>query len=389
MSQSGFIPEKMRRFVEQPDAHVLAHTRQVSRGLLDPPNIVRHWFALNKIFALAFEERQQSKISLSRHVLLHLQNHTSNLSNALNCDTLMATTGIASGRKRSAEQLDMPAGNLVRKGGPATLNIFPFGRFFLTALQHLAVPLIVLDRSKKIVLANEAVQKILGEADQIARPPLLYGSTLYKKSLDQLGIELLEKDNGEFNTLDAFLDTLANNLSRQQPASHIATGNQSRKMTDQGHNDMGSQNCPNEASIDVMIIKAEVEESTIELPCAERTTTYATMSVTVWELEDQLHFTVAFTRVESPSIPREQLFVSEVADEEKPLNPQKSNGLWVFPEISTKTGPSVSEKVSIMKDAICNSITVPVFAMWKDGSVVFCNKGELRFLTFLRLAIYG
>jgi hypothetical protein len=63
----------------------------------------------------------------------------------------------------------------------------------LTALQYLPIPLLVLSSLKTVVLANEAMGRLLGiEFESTATEGLSITETLHGKSMAELGVDILQ-----------------------------------------------------------------------------------------------------------------------------------------------------------------------------------------------------
>ena len=63
----------------------------------------------------------------------------------------------------------------------------------LTALQYLPIPLLVLSSEKTVVLANEAMGRLLGiEFESVATEGLSITETLQGKDMSELGVDILQ-----------------------------------------------------------------------------------------------------------------------------------------------------------------------------------------------------
>ncbi|KAI9812484.1 MAG: hypothetical protein M1827_004715 [Pycnora praestabilis] len=147
----------------------------------------------------------------------------------------------------------------------------------------------------------------------------------------------------------------------------------------------------------------------------------ARMIVSVWELEDQRYFTLSFTsptpssvitsRAHSPTAPSrpmshnptERTFSSSSSSSSGSLGQCINCGSMLSPRVLSPAGgplslsgfltagpparsnlasaPTVLQKITRMKDAIIDTMELPVFSMWKDRSVAFPNRAGRELLS--------
>ena len=144
----------------------------------------------------------------------------------------------------------------------------------------------------------------------------------------------------------------------------------------------------------------------------------ANMIVSIWNLDNQRYFTLTFTSTSAPSTPTPKAQSRPVSRYPPPStlspssvpSPASSNGsrsgsnagLSPASVISSPRGfvmaaapllplggpsrasvaaaPSILQKITRMKDAILNSMDIPIFAMWKDQSLAFPNKAAAHLM---------
>ena len=144
----------------------------------------------------------------------------------------------------------------------------------------------------------------------------------------------------------------------------------------------------------------------------------ANMIVSVWNLENQRYFTLSFTSVSAQSTPTPKPQSRPVSRYPPPSilspltepSPASSNGsrsgsnagssptsvissprsfsisaapllpLGGPSRASVAAAPSILQKITRMKDAILNSMDIPIFAMWKDQSLAFPNKAATHLM---------
>lgn len=199
-----------------------------------------------------------------------------------------------------------------------------------TALQYLPMPVLVLSSMKTVVLANEAMGRMVGidltsvheEADAEGIPLSRLESkdvqspsnVLYGTSMSALGIDLLQNGNPVFVAWEEFLDTVVDDASKVQ--SHATQLNQYRSRnedvevtpTDRRHGrsvsessrfsqSSGARTEVHDAIVDVVF--STHRNSTTGLPLTGRVNSgnhiQAKMIISVWATEDEQYFTLTFT----------------------------------------------------------------------------------------------
>jgi hypothetical protein len=292
----------------------------------------------------------------------------------------------------------------------------------LAAIQHLPTPLIVLSSLKTVVLANEAMGRVLGLADDEELGFVLDG--MRGKTLSQVGIDLLHDGKPIWVIWETFLDTLAD---EQVECAKDAPG---RKNTDSGGNnkvsmdeEIGLKNKENKMPRD----HADVQEPVVEVliatgqslmrsigPGTKVQPIRAKMIITPWKLEDERYITLTFTKTEAELEPRPTLNRSHsvLRKSERnqstlvsPLSPcstdvctpdlgRRSSTVSIhgnlamssspFPPLSsplnesTSAPPSALQKLIMMKDALMDTTDMPIIAMWKDESLTIPNTAARR-----------
>ncbi|KAK0729137.1 hypothetical protein B0T21DRAFT_292312 [Apiosordaria backusii] len=299
------------------------------------------------------------------------------------------------------------------------------GQVAFSALQFLPVPVLVLDGLKTIVLANEAMGRLLGMiperagiADGDGMVPVM--DILRGKTLSQVGIDLVQDGVPVWLDWEQFLD---------QAALETGTGSASATVDGAAGADGDATPIPDgvenghvfdesphghEATlaIEVVISPKDVTGSTYDpqarsnLAASQR---HAKMIISVWDIsEGQTFFTLTFTNTNSTFTPplnrRKSVAKPSILEAaEKKSVPHVSNPPSVassrdsnpssfklspsavsfstspFPPLGPPTAatpssaPSILQKITIMKDALLDNIQTPILAMWKDGSVTLPN----------------
>jgi PAS domain S-box-containing protein len=294
-----------------------------------------------------------------------------------------------------------------------------------SAMQYLPVPVIVLNSLKTVVLANEAMGRMMGiisdqssDEESANTIDLLRGQTL-----SQVGIDMLQDGRPVWVTWEAFFDTLVQELGSRQPASEQRPTSRSGGAGDATPT-IGNPSSPEktrgtatrptqDAIIEVVISRKGLHKTTFDSRYKSKESEYqafAKMIITVWEVEDrQVYFTLTFTSTQSnpsTSINNKKSIakpsVLEAAERKSISNSNPSSvtssrdsnsPAFTTPSILTmssspfppmgppsiaahtqSSSPSVLQKIIRMKDALLDNTQMPILAMWKDGSVTFPNK---------------
>lgn len=314
---------------------------------------------------------------------------------------------------------------------PFTLSL-PYispGQLAFSALQFLPVPVLVLDNLKTVVLANEAMGRLLGMVTDTTKPqdisPIIDG--LRGQTLPQVGIDMLQDGRPVWVSWDKLFDSLvADGLTKyaetmSEPPSFTGTtpGQSTQTLADPKTSEDGLKapgnpylSSTNNASTN-SVIEVVVSSKTYK-PHAKRKSTdaqvLAKMIINIFEVEEnQTYFSLTFTNTETPStpiptsnrkIPRSSATSLEAADKKSILNsnpPSVSSshgssspssrispgsvlmGSSPFPTMgppsrsANSSTPSLFHKMTMIKDALLDNTEMPIFALWKDGSAPVMN----------------
>lgn len=297
------------------------------------------------------------------------------------------------------------------------------GQLAFSAMQYLPVPTIVLNSLKTVVLANEAIGRMMGivtdatdQDDATATSERLRGQTL-----SQVGIDMLQDGRPVWITWESFLDSLADDVGVRPPVSGAnrrgshsgggdatptigSLGSPERHQSPTGHSKQ-------DAVVEVVMSRKDIGKTTFDSRYKARESEYqafAKMIITVWEVEDrQTYFTLTFTNTQSntstpistrKAIARPSVLEavdrksiahsnpSSVASSRDSSSPSFHSPGFVtmssspFPPMGPpstaahSSTPSLLQKIILMKDALLDNTQIPIVAMWKDGSVNFPNK---------------
>lgn len=301
-----------------------------------------------------------------------------------------------------------------------TMPFITPGQLAFTAMNFLPVPVLVLNNLKTVVLANEAMGKLLGVVDASPLPADdALCESLRGQTLSQIGIDMIQDGRPVWVSWDAFLDDLVFEMGTKQAkgssislANHVNGDSNSTSTSDESKADMSSGILGKPAldsAVDVVVMhkNANMPDGP-NLKRSERQT-FAKMIITIWEIENnQTYFTLTFTNAESSAAPTasRRVRVARVstleAAERKSIsnsNPpslssghsSSSNPFNTSPSsvtVSTShfppmgppsrlppsSTPSILQKMTIIKDALLDKTDMPILAMWIDGSSPVMNR---------------
>lgn len=303
------------------------------------------------------------------------------------------------------------------------------GQLAFSAMQFLPVPLLVLSSVKTVVLANEAMGRLLGMAPELAEEREEVPSVMDRlrgQTLSQVGVDMLQDGRPIWINWEHFLDSMipeigagktkgcrANSVSQCHGGGDVTpTVNSATTPPTNITNHLGQN-----AVIEVIISRKDINKASYDPRVQSKTPAFqvcAKMICTVLEVDEhQVYFTLTFTNTESTanlypfskkSVARANLLetaeralttnsntlsvgschdsnTSSHTDSPNPVSLSSSPFLppGPPPETSLNSTPSVLQKIVVMKDALLDTTDVPIIAMWKDGSVILPNKAARRF----------
>ncbi|KAB8304182.1 hypothetical protein EYC80_003601 [Monilinia laxa] len=308
-----------------------------------------------------------------------------------------------------------------------------------SAMHYLPYPVIVLNDSKTVVLANEATARLLSADDDEneANGGNLQPAERYKgQTLAELGIDMIKDLRPVWVTWDSFLDSLSDEINIHTDSQDTVTSEYGGEVTptaERTETQSGIGNIEKKASmvhdavVEVVVTAGLHTASTFAGRTAKHMAgrhSYAKMIISIFEIEDQKYFMLTFTSTEaaqplSPTMkegstkihnPKVRMGSSKAfhsssslsrssassASSERGSNQGSSGSSAIisptnapmssspFPPLGppsrvNKSGaPSILQKVIILKDALLDNTEVPILAMWKDESVTIPNKAARR-----------
>jgi PAS domain S-box-containing protein len=306
----------------------------------------------------------------------------------------------------------------------------PPAELAISAMQYLPYPLLVLSSLKTLVMANEALGRLLGieddDGDSVSDDGISGVERLRGQTLSQLGIDMLQDGRPVWVTWDSFLDSLADGLgTHMSPESEFSEGDVTPTAERAEHSSRRSSANKNRSTAHDSVVEVIISSENISPSCFARSDqrptgkhVFAKMIISVWEIEEERFFTMTFTSTDTnqASLPSSRGTSRQVVRAAKhtssrsgtqsspssvssgrssnrggssnssaitsPTNTSMSSS--PFPPLGPPTrttlsnAPSSLQKVIMMKDALLDNTQVPILAMWKDESLTIPNRAARR-----------
>ncbi len=185
----------------------------------------------------------------------------------------------------------------------------------MSAMQYLPYPLVVLNNLKTLVMANEAMARLLGiedgYGDAASDDGISVADRLRGQTLSQLGIDMLQDGRPVWVTWDSFLDSLGDDLGTHmdeeldRPGSDFGEGDVTptaeRAEPLSRHSSTNRNSTVHDAVVEVFINLENLSPACFARPSQKPATrhTFAKMIITVWEIDEEKFFTLTFTSTDS------------------------------------------------------------------------------------------
>ncbi|KAJ4987400.1 histidine kinase hhk6p [Stagonosporopsis vannaccii] len=308
----------------------------------------------------------------------------------------------------------------------------------LTALQYLPVPLLVLSNEKSVVIANEAMGRLLGiDFESTAFHDFSISEVLQNKTMGELGIDILQNGSPLLVSWEDFLDCVVDDAqtnSTEKEDDQLESGNTTPTAPSTTNGRVPSPSNPplpplsttNLARTTVHDVSVEVVVSPLsrgpggavtkkDKKHSQHGAFQATCIISIWSIEDTQYFTLTFTSAtatQSVAAARPSSRVVNRSHAGPHMSKSRSSGSSsssgrrsgssstnvskvvtptmqqpIFPPrgppllggLDTST-TSIFQKATQLKDALLNSINMPAYAMWKDEGFGIPNNALLRLL---------
>ncbi|RWA15049.1 hypothetical protein EKO27_g15 [Xylaria grammica] len=291
-----------------------------------------------------------------------------------------------------------------------TMDNIPPVQLAFSALELLPIPFLVLNNLKTVVLANEAMGRLLGltEGSTIRHEgPNSVSEMLNGGTLSSIGIDIIKDGRPIKLPCESFLEGLKAEMRCTHTTGPFSTnaGNSAapRSVKTGKYSPHGIwEKKVTESTVDVVVPRKEVNSEVVpESPQRDCQTT-AKMIITIWETKDhQTYYMLTFTktqlelsptigsrkRVPQPHVPERvdqrsipacnKAFVSSTT-QDPGLIPNRTSPItsaFPTPSHSSHSGSSsCRHKETVVKDALLDSTEMPILAVWKDGSPPVLNR---------------
>ena len=328
------------------------------------------------------------------------------------------------------------AGNLLHLDIPRTPSE---AELAMSAMQYLPYPLMVLNGLKTLVMANEAMGRLLALEDDASDVASDYETSavdrLRGQTLSQIGIDMLQDGRPVWVSWESFLDTVSDEMGlhlegcgTEQSSSYFSKGDvtpTAGKAAPDSSKQPMSKPMVHDAVVEVIITHEAISQDVFgrgKIALPEPKHTFAKMIITIWEFDDERFYTLTFTDTDSsrPSPPNSKWKSRQVNRPLAKYHSLSSNGLGSRSTLSTGSSgqssnqggsnnssaitspmheplssspfpplgppsrsaisstPSSLQKIITMKDALLDTTEVPIIAMWKDKSLTIPNSAARR-----------
>ena len=314
----------------------------------------------------------------------------------------------------------------------------------LAAMQYLPTPVIVLSSLKTVLVANEAMGRLLGLrnlADETSAADRSTTSILKGKSLSQIGVDMVSDGLPVWVSWEKFLDNLAAGTKRDgtpdRTPTRLTTISSGETTPIPRQDDAAYTEQTPEEELESAQDKTVVHDTVVDVVVSSlhgtnfqtashsklhhRATTSPThytsarLIISIWKLQGQRFFTLTFTaangatktRAHSHIVPRAKSTTSArvpySGNSQRATSESSRSSSTTSSEVTSPSEVSLArssfppnaapskcispstftdfQKLTRMKDAMLSAMDVPVIAMWKDESVVLPNKAMRKLLS--------
>lgn len=309
----------------------------------------------------------------------------------------------------------------------------------LAAMQYLPTPVIVLSSLKTVLMANEAMGRLLGlrdVADGASVADLSTTSILKGKSLSQIGVDMVSDGAEVWVSWEKFLDNLAVGIPKDANLNRTPTGlvtisSGETTPTPAQENAAyveGTQGGESESEQDktvvhdtiVDVVVSSLHSTNFQTAShrkrqhrSARHHTSARLIISIWTLQGQRFFTLTFTASKGPKTNANShaVHASSSTSARTPNSGRSNTSTSSSSRASSATSSELNspsevslarssfppnaapskcispaaytdfQKLTRMKDAMLSAMDVPVVAMWRDESLVLPNKAMSKLLS--------
>lgn len=320
------------------------------------------------------------------------------------------------------------------RSDPLSIHTPSYTMASLAALQYLPVPVLVLSSEKRVIVANEAMGRLLSiDFESTAVHGFSISEVLQGKTMGELGIDILQNGSPVLITWEDFLegvveDSMLLNSSDEQDEDSMGSGHttptaartheQAMPLDDRTLPRLSSTNLArttvHDVAVDVVIAPlARNTGQKLDRSSAYKQAIQASCIISIWSIEETPYYTLTFTSATATeTAPKASSRIVNRTNTGSHLNKSRSSGsstssgrrsgssskttskavtpVLQQPEFPPRGPPqrqgditacaSVFQKATQLKDAILNSINMPSYALWRDEGFGIPNKALLRLL---------
>ncbi|KAL9049471.1 MAG: hypothetical protein Q9162_007209 [Coniocarpon cinnabarinum] len=295
-----------------------------------------------------------------------------------------------------------------------------------TALQYMPVPVVVLGPLKTVVLANEAMTRLLcmtsthgqDEEDCSCAEGV---SKLRGQTLSQIGVDLLQNEVPVWVDWEKYIDTIGEESDRKPTHS----GDTTPTLKSDSETLFNSTSKPDRTTVHDVAVDVVVSTERCTYPNRKSSKSHhatvapslnCSMIISTWWADGAKHYTLTFFSTSPPPaghtakpITRSMPKVNKNFDSPGSVSSNSSNSggrrsqssvsnnssalsspaAYVpnFPPFgpishnSRTSSASVLQKATRLRGALLNTITLPVYALWRDHSVGIPNRALMKLCT--------
>ncbi|CUS10526.1 unnamed protein product [Tuber aestivum] len=261
-----------------------------------------------------------------------------------------------------------------------------------TALRFLPTPLLILSQNKTVVLANEAMGRLLGagstgqSTDGVGGtlPEPSITDILYGKGLGDLCFAVLQRKWPLWVSWEQLLNALASDIEKGEG---FQNANSLLNISTEAPPLSGGPSVPQtlirDATIDVLFPTLDGSSD------GRSRQVEAKMVVSIWALDGERYFTLMFNSMTSSSgtfnagSPNSEMAFyttkGTTTDGSCQTTQFGASMPGLLPPAAPSSSdispvPSVLQKITRIKDAALDAMEIPVFAVWHDGSIAMANR---------------
>lgn len=311
----------------------------------------------------------------------------------------------------------------------------------LVALQYLPMPILILSAFKTVVLANEAMARLLCSMSPTDDPNKCGGSTaitnsLIGQTLSQIGVDMLQPDGSPLwvdwgNFLDSIGDRNDPSTKHDEEAggstedSDTTSGSSTPTVTGDATQELSASNLNrtvvHDVAVDVVISPVRCVALRTSQAQAASEQVFANMIISAWHADDSRFFTLTFTSPNTNSSSQGKASQTDKSQRTSRTVSKSSRNYTSSPKSTSSSSssgqhshrssmppsyptsnlsspgfspsfppggppsranlsstPSVLQKATKLRDALLNAMNLPCYAMWEDFSIGIPNAALMR-----------